>query len=31
MFEKILVAVDGSGHANKTTQIVIDIAKRTAI
>jgi nucleotide-binding universal stress UspA family protein len=27
MFEKILVAVDGSDHANKTTPVVIDIAK----
>jgi len=27
MFEKILVAVDGSDHANKTTPVVIDLAK----
>jgi nucleotide-binding universal stress UspA family protein len=27
MFEKILVAIDGSDHANKTTPVVIDIAK----
>ncbi|HXN01092.1 MAG TPA: universal stress protein [Candidatus Dormibacteraeota bacterium] len=27
MFEKILVAVDGSDHANKATPVVIDIAK----